>query len=127
MKKSILSITAVLGGLGVIIGAMAAHALKSKLSEHDLTNVHTAVLYQMIHVLAILGISAMGGIVSQIKNRIAGLFLTGILFFSGSIYLISIFGVDAHKIWFITPLGGLLFILAWFYTAWAVYKENNQG
>ncbi len=127
MKNSILTLTAFLGGLGVIIGAMAAHALKSKLSTHDLANVHTAVLYQMMHVLAILGIASLPQISGKIKDRIAVILLTGIFFFSGSIYLISIFGVDPKTIWFITPLGGLLFITGWFYTAWTLWRSNNQG
>ncbi len=125
MKKGILAITTFLGGLAVVIGALAAHALKSKLSAHDLDNVHTAVLYQMMHVLAILGMAAIPFLSAKDKNRIAGLFLTGILFFSGSIYLISIFGVNAGSIWFITPLGGLLFITGWFYAFWKIFRSKN--
>ncbi len=123
MKKHILFLTACLGGLGVIIGAIAAHALKSKLSIHDLNNVHTAVLYQMIHVLAIVGLAGWTRLSESIKNRIALFFLVGILFFSGSIYLISIFGVNPHTIWFVTPMGGLLFIIGWFYMAYEAYKS----
>ena len=123
MKKEILSLTAFLGGVGVIIGALAAHALKNKLSAHNLNNVHTAVLYQMMHVLAIFGISALHALSNQAKNRIAFLFLLGVFLFSGSIYLISIFGVNPQKNWFITPLGGLLFIMGWFYAAFALFQK----
>jgi uncharacterized membrane protein YgdD (TMEM256/DUF423 family) len=41
------------------------------------------------------------------------LFFFGILFFSGSLYMISMGLIPAKDIWFITPLGGLLFILGW--------------
>lgn len=127
MNKNILSLTAFLGALGVVTGALAAHALKTKLSPDDIANVHTAVLYQMMHVLAVLAIAAIPFLAVKTKNRIAVLFLTAILFFSGSIYLISIFGINPGSIWFITPLGGLLFIAGWLYLALAFYKSSRHG
>jgi uncharacterized membrane protein YgdD (TMEM256/DUF423 family) len=125
MNKKILAVTAFLGGLGVVTGAMAAHALKNKLSAHALESVHTAVLYQMIHVLAILMLAGLYDLPAKIKNKIATIFLLGILFFSGSIYMISIFQVNPTYIWFITPLGGIMFILAWFYLAWSLIVKKN--
>ncbi|MCL4134794.1 UNVERIFIED_CONTAM: hypothetical protein GTU68_064185 [Idotea baltica] len=67
----------------------------------------------MYHVLALLFINTYSGFSDKAKNTISGLFIVGILFFSGSIYAITAGGIDAKLIWFITPLGGLLFIIGW--------------
>ena len=45
------------------------------------------------------------------------------LFFSGSIYAIT-FGVNAKNIWFITPIGGLLFIIGWLKIALSFNKNK---
>ena len=51
------------------------------------------------------------------------LFFTGILFFSGSIYAITS-GISAKNIWFITPIGGLLFIIGWLKIALSFNKNK---
>jgi len=113
MNKFILVITAILGALGIILGAFGAHALKEKLGVDALKNFETGVRYQMYHVLAILIIAAISQLNTSDKNWISILFIIGILFFSGSLYAISAGGVQPKSIWFITPLGGLFFIAAW--------------
>lgn len=112
MKKN-LSITAILGMLAIILGAFGAHALKEKLGPDALQSFETGVRYQMYHVLALLFVNTYSGFSSKIKNIISILFFTGILFFSGSIYAITAGGINPKLIWFITPLGGLLFIVGW--------------
>ena len=97
----------------VILGAFAAHGLKQMLSSGQIAVFQTGVTYQMYHALALLGVSAL---VSHIEphwiKRAGGLFITGIVFFSGSLYLLALTGM---KIWGpITPIGGLLFIAGWF-------------
>jgi len=113
MKKN-LSITAIFGILAIILGAFGAHALKEKLGVDALLSYETGVRYQMYHVLVLLFINTYSGFSSKAKNVISWLFFAGILFFSGSIYAITAGGFDPKLIWFITPLGGLLFIVGWF-------------
>jgi uncharacterized membrane protein YgdD (TMEM256/DUF423 family) len=48
------------------------------------------------------------------KNRISAFFFAGIVFFSGSIYLIQLTTITATSIWFVTPLGGLFLGVGWF-------------
>ena len=113
MKRN-LSITALLGIIAIVLGAFGAHALKEKLSIDALQSFETAVRYQMYHVIVLLFVNTYSGFSTQTKNLISSLFFVAILFFSGSIYAIRTGGIDPKLIWFITPLGGLLFIIGWF-------------
>ncbi|MCF6182819.1 DUF423 domain-containing protein [Lutibacter sp.] len=122
MNKN-LTITSILGAITIILGAFGAHALKDKLGVYELKSFETAVKYQMFHVLVLLFVNTMVNFTSKIKNQLTLLFLLGILFFSGSIYAIT-FGVPAKLIWFITPLGGLLFIIGWLKMALVFYKKS---
>ncbi|MDO9274722.1 MAG: DUF423 domain-containing protein [Lutibacter sp.] len=111
MKKN-LGITAFLGALTIVLGAFGAHALQDTLTVDGLKSFETAVRYQMYHVIVLLFVNSYSEFTLKTKNNISYLFFAGILFFSGSIYAITL-GVNPKSIWFITPLGGLLFILGW--------------
>ena len=107
-----LAIVSILGGLTIILGAFGAHALEKILTVNELKSFETAVRYQMYHVLVLLFVNLYNGFnVKEIKI-LNTLFLLGILFFSGSIYLITL-GVSSKSIWFLTPLGGLILIIGW--------------
>ena len=123
MKKN-LSITAILGILAIILGAFGAHALKEKLGADAFQGFETGVRYQMYHVLALLFVNTYSEFSSKTKIIISGLFFVGILFFSGSIYAITAGGIDPKLIWFITPLGGLLFIVGWLFMLLNFIKNN---
>jgi len=112
MNKNLV-ITATIGVLTIILGAFGTHVLAEKLSVGSLKSFETAVQYQMYHVLALLFVNTYKAFSDSTKKYISILFLFGILFFSGSIYLITIGGISAKSIWFITPLGGLCFIAGW--------------
>ncbi len=118
MNKLILSITAILGALSIVLGAFGAHALKEKLDILALKNFETGVRYQLYHVIAILLVAALSQLSGTDKNQISILFLVGILFFSGSLYAITVGGINPKSIWFVTPLGGLLFIVGWLLLAY---------
>ncbi len=122
MNKTILILTALYGAIAIILGALGTHALKSHMTTDDLTNYKTAVFYHIIHVLAILIILAYPQLNFSTKSTIGWLFIAGITFFSGSIYLISLHLVKAKTIWFITPFGGLLFILGWLFLTYQFFK-----
>lgn len=104
--------------IAVIAGAMGAHALQSVLETKQLNSFETGVKYQIFHSLALL-------IISNINNyhnnkslqRAALVMCLGVLFFSGSIYLLStrsLTGLESIDILvFATPFGGLLLIVSW--------------
>ena len=108
-----LIITCFLGLSAVILGAFGAHALKETLTVAELQSFETGVRYQMYHTIVLLFVNIYTGFSIKQKNTISYLFFLGILFFSGSIYLIQLTKITAKSIWFITPLGGLFFIIAW--------------
>jgi len=101
--------------LAIILGAFGAHALKKNLSIEELATFETGVKYQMYHALFLLfvGLSMLS---QKAKKTIYYLVVFGVLFFSGSIYLLatnSLTTFDFKIIGFVTPIGGLLLILAW--------------
>ena len=103
--------------LAIILGAFGAHALKKVLSIEELATFETGVKYQMYHALFLLFIGLASGIPEKRKKTIYNLVVFGVLFFSGSIYLLATNGhflsFDFKIIGFVTPIGGLLLILAW--------------
>lgn len=125
MKNTYLAIAAFLGVLTVVLGAFGAHSLKEKLDVDSMQSFETGVRYMMYHVLAILLIQNSSQLDQKSRNRISQLFLTGVLFFSGSIFVITTGLVSASHIWFITPLGGLLFIIGWCILAISFLRSKN--
>jgi uncharacterized membrane protein YgdD (TMEM256/DUF423 family) len=116
-------ITCFLGMLGIILGAFGAHALKEMLTSEELVSFNTAVRYQMYHVIVLLFVNGYDAFSIKQKNTISWLFFSGIFFFSGSIYTIQLTAVTAKSIWFITPLGGLFFILGWVFMFVTFFKK----
>jgi uncharacterized membrane protein YgdD (TMEM256/DUF423 family) len=108
-----------LAGLAVGLGAFGAHGLKKLTTDTAILHPYdTAVQYQMWHAIALL---FTGWIIGAERCRLllaAGwLFLTGTVFFSGSLYLITLSklrgGGLASAIGPVTPVGGLLLIGGW--------------
>jgi len=122
--KRWLVVAALMGGLAVVMGAFAAHGLRPVLSERMLTTFETGARYQMYHALAIgLAAFAVRGRAARLANIAAALFLTGILLFSGSLYLLAFTGVTSWGM--ITPVGGLGFIAGWAALALAARKLGS--
>ena len=129
MQKGFLITAAVLGALSVILGAFAAHGLKETVSPDQLSIFETGVRYQFYHVFALL---AVGILYKEFPNNFlhwAGyLFCFGILFFSGSLYFLTLFNGVVQPafrwLYLITPLGGLCFIAGWLLLATAIIKKN---
>lgn len=107
-----------MGGLGVCLGAMGSHALQNQISETALASFKTAVLYQLIHALALLTLAGITAAKPSFTVRpSAALWILGTFLFSGSIYLLSLrnlLGIE-HWRWLgpLTPMGGLLLIAGW--------------
>ena len=109
------TIAGALGLTGVILGALGAHALKSKLASAAMTEVwQTAVHYQLIHAVAILAITL--GLSprtpsSKALNIATVAWAVGVLLFSGSLYILALGGPR----WLgpITPLGGVALLIGW--------------
>lgn len=116
MNKTILITASLLGVLSIILGAFGAHALKELIPIQSQQTFETGVRYQMYHALLLLFVGSTSLLQQKTKKIIYYLVVLGLLFFSGSIYglatnELSVF--NFKSIGFITPIGGLLLILAW--------------
>ena len=94
MKNKNLGIASVLGMLAVVLGAFGAHSLDGKIEPSSIKVFETAVKYQMFHVIVLLFVNMYPPFTEKLRNRISLLFFIGILFFSGSLYLISALAID---------------------------------
>lgn len=117
-----LMIAAILGALGVIIGAFGAHSLKLEGRFKEVFQ--TGSEYHFYHTISILCIS----ILYQFKPhklllRANLFFLVGIVLFSGSLYLLAV--TEVGKLGAITPLGGIAFIIGWVYIVLYSTKKND--
>jgi uncharacterized membrane protein YgdD (TMEM256/DUF423 family) len=98
--------------LSVAIGAFAAHGLKAQLSDYQLGIVETGAKYQMYHGFALILSGLCCAVYKQIRLRlISACFIAGTLCFSGSLYVLALF--ELRFVVFITPVGGVLFLLGW--------------
>jgi len=118
MQHNYIITAAISGALAVVLGAFGAHTLKPLLEPASLENFKTGVQYQFIHTIAILMLSKMAGNENMHITRWSYyLFLSGILLFSGSLYLLGCRQLLGITNWSflgpLTPLGGLCFIAGW--------------
>jgi len=124
MRSQFLFFAAVSGFIAVAMGAFGAHGLKAILDADMLAVYKTAVMYQFWHSLG-LGLIAVFQLHAPTSKRLiqAGwAMLTGIVLFSGSLYLLALSGIKGLGM--ITPFGGLAFLAAWGLLAGFAYGES---
>ncbi|MEA3336042.1 MAG: DUF423 domain-containing protein [Chloroflexota bacterium] len=124
MDRLFFIIGSLMGGLAVALGAFGAHGLQGRLSEDLLSTFETGVRYQMYHSLALLlvAIALTRWAQSRLPAAAGWLFVAGILFFSGSLYLLAFTGTS----WLgaVAPIGGAAFITGWILLALAAWRGN---
>lgn len=112
MHRTFLLLSAQFGLFAVALGAIAAHALETRLSAHYLEVFQTGARYQMYHALALGLVSVLCGRSSDRRLVGAGwCFVVGIVLFSGSLYALTLTGT--RILGAITPLGGVAFMVGW--------------
>lgn len=103
--------------LAIILGALGAHALEKVLSVEKLASYEVGVKYQMYHGLALLALVALNGKLNVNLKVVYRLLISGVIVFSGSIYLLlfqELLGIKLGMIFGpLTPIGGLLMIAGW--------------
>lgn len=115
----------VFGFLSVALGAFAAHSLKAVLDPYQMGLIATANQYLTYHAFALLALGLWNHWEKWSSTLFAGLsFITGIVLFSGSLYAYAFSGLK----WlvFITPVGGVFFLIAWFLFAVAILRAKNE-
>jgi uncharacterized membrane protein YgdD (TMEM256/DUF423 family) len=120
-KKVWIIISAVSGFAAVAIGAFGAHGLREKLSPEMLEVYKTGVLYQFIHTVILLILS----LTNFTKSNIASIFfLLGVMLFSFSLYIYSTSGNQFFAM--ITPVGGVCFLIGWFWLIVEVIRRKEK-
>lgn len=121
LSRICIAIGAVLGLIGVITGALGAHALEETLGD-KLASYETAVRYQMYHALAFIVLGVMAAR-AELRGLtiIAWFWALGVLLFSGSIYLLVL---TPLKVGIVTPIGGLLMIVGWAILLVSALRKN---
>jgi uncharacterized membrane protein YgdD (TMEM256/DUF423 family) len=129
MFKPALIAATIFGALAVVIGAFGAHYLKTNLTPAQLVTFETGVKYQFYHTFAL----TFAGLLAQYYpsrfiNLATWLFASGIVLFSGSLYLLSILAsqdvVGLKGIGILTPIGGLLLVGAWICLLMSIVKRK---
>ena len=116
-------VSSLLGATGVGLGAYASHGLNAWATTQQVGYFQTAVNYQLLHAIALLGISILSIWITNRYLQVSQICMTvGTLFFSGSLYLYVVTGTKILGA--ITPIGGLLFIIAWLLIIPAVLQNK---
>jgi uncharacterized membrane protein YgdD (TMEM256/DUF423 family) len=112
-----LGVAAANGLMAVAMGAFAAHGLRGSAMAGSAGWVTTASDYQMWHALALLALAALARNPWPSLLRAAAVaFLVGIVLFSGSLYLLALSGFVGYA--WVTPLGGIAFLIGWALLLW---------
>ncbi|MBD3107046.1 DUF423 domain-containing protein [Bacillus sp. AGMB 02131] len=120
--KLFITLGAVNGFLAVALGAFGAHMLEGRIPEKYIATWETAVQYQMFHAVGLLVIGLLAWKLGTLPaiNCSGYLMLAGIIFFSGSLYTLSVTQISILGA--ITPIGGVLFLASWVMMIVAVFK-----
>ena len=114
--------------LAVGLGAFGAHGLRDRLDAYEMAVYEKAVFYHFIHALGLIIIPmfAKVGLVSSAgASRVCWLLVSGLLLFSGSLYVLILTGV--RTLGAVTPFGGVAFIAAWAMLAWHLVRYSDRS
>lgn len=116
--------------ISIALGAFGAHALKPLLDSEKLTSYQTAVSYLMYHGLALIVLSMAQGVYTGLRLQTGiRLIMIGVIIFSFSIIalvLAPLWNLNLRFLGPITPIGGIILITAWFWTALAFLKNHAK-
>ena len=128
-NQTIIKWVSALGALAVILGAFGAHLLKTILSSELMESYLTGNRYHLVHTGIILALFGIRKYLSPIWfKRAVYLFISGIILFSGSIYLLSVRETLSTPylayLGPVTPIGGVLLISGWISIGFGAIKHK---
>jgi uncharacterized membrane protein YgdD (TMEM256/DUF423 family) len=115
-RKNLVLLGSVLGCVGIVLGAFAAHGLENLISKDAIHTFETGVKYQIYHALFLLFLSTQTFTTEKLNKTLFWIILVGVIFFSGSIYGLAtneLTSFNFKAIAWVTPIGGTLLILSW--------------
>jgi uncharacterized membrane protein YgdD (TMEM256/DUF423 family) len=110
----------------IILGAFGAHGMKNYLTIEQLSSFEVGIRYQFYQAIALISIGLNSDKLNFSLNRFLLFAIIGIMFFSGSIYLLSIASIlnwNKSLIGPITPIGGLILIINWSNLVYKIIKK----
>src|SRR5436309_8225677 len=112
MVRALIAAGALLGFVGVAVGAFGAHALRERLPEQRLALLRTGVEYQLWHATATIAAAIVAARWSTgIATTGGWCFVVGVVVFSGSLYALALTG---DRRWgAATPIGGVALVAGW--------------
>jgi uncharacterized membrane protein YgdD (TMEM256/DUF423 family) len=105
--------------LAVAMGAFGAHGLRGRIDDYSMTIYERAVFYHFVHALGVLIVS----LLPRPSSTAAWLLETGIVLFSGSLYVLAVTGI--RMLGAVTPFGGVAFIAGWLCLAWSAIRSRQ--
>ena len=130
MNRKILITAVILGLISIVFGAFGAHALKKVLTVEQLVSFETGVRYQMYHALFLLFVGTTQFLTEKAKKYVYYTALTGVILFSGSIFLLATQEISQINFRFlgpVTPIGGAFLISSWLLLAVHVCKQKTHN
>jgi len=113
-----------MGALAVALGAFGAHGLSAALEASGRASTFdTAAQYHLFHALALVLTGLLAERLPGRWTRLAGgLFLTGNILFSGSLYILAVFNLGFMGA--VAPFGGAALIGGWLCLALAAWAQR---
>lgn len=119
MDRFFFTAGAMMAFIAVCLGAFGSHTLKNRITPDMLAIFEVGVRYHMYHALALLAVAWAASHWPERNFTAAGWsFIIGIIIFSGSLYILSIFGI--RWLGAVTPLGGIAFLIGWAILVWSL-------
>ena len=129
MKKTFLITGAVLGLIGILLGAFGAHGLEKLVDADGLNSFETGVRYQMYHAFFFLFLGVWDNSIGErAKIILYRMTLTGVILFSVSIYVLIIgkaFSFNLKYLGPVTPVGGVLLIFSWIFLIYHISSKKK--
>jgi uncharacterized membrane protein YgdD (TMEM256/DUF423 family) len=120
------AIGAICLALAVGLGAFGAHGLRDRLDAYSLGVWEKAVFYHFVHAMGVLVVSLLPRtqtFPTPGASNVCWLLFSGILIFSGSLYLLALTG--SRALGAVTPIGGLAFIAGWLLLAYYFVAQRS--
>ena len=111
------------GFLAVAAGAFGFHGLSDRMTEAQSTAYMLGAQFQLVHAPALMAVAWMASRRAPLANWAGIAFITGIILFSGSVYILWM--TQSFIVIMATPIGGASFMLGWILVLVGALKDTS--